>query len=93
MVINNHISENKCVSLIISPRLKHKVDKYVRYVSVVNVVLFTKTSIESNATHLLGQNITTKYLYKGLFTGCGSGNSFFAAIIKSVHTRTCGNGK
>ena len=30
--------------LIISPRLKQEIDKYVRYVNIVNVVLFTKTS-------------------------------------------------
>ena len=30
--------------LIISPRLKHKLDKYVRYVNIVNVVLLAKTS-------------------------------------------------
>ena len=34
--------------LIISPKLKHKIDKYVRYiyVNVVNIVLFAKTSKE-----------------------------------------------
>ena len=30
------------------PKLKHKVDKYVRYVNIVNVFLFMKTSIESS---------------------------------------------
>ena len=30
--------------LVISSRLKHKVDKYVRYVNIVNDVLITKTS-------------------------------------------------
>ena len=30
--------------LIISLRLKHKIDKYVRYVKIVNDVLFAKTS-------------------------------------------------
>ena len=31
--------------LVISPGLKKKVDKYVRYVNFVNVVLFAKKSI------------------------------------------------
>ena len=31
--------------LINSSRLKHKVDKYVGYVNIVNVVLFAETSI------------------------------------------------
>ena len=31
--------------LIISPRLKHKIDKYVRFVNIVNVVLLANTSI------------------------------------------------
>ena len=31
--------------LLISPKLKHKVDKYVKQVSIVNAVLFVKTSI------------------------------------------------
>ena len=40
MLINNHISENKCVS--------HTTEnlsqiRYVRYVKIVSVVLFTKT--------------------------------------------------
>ena len=30
--------------MIISLRLKHKIDKYTRYVNIVNVVLFAKTS-------------------------------------------------
>ena len=31
--------------LIISPRLNHNINKYVRYVNIVNVVLFAETSI------------------------------------------------
>ena len=34
-------------SQIISPKLKRKVDRYVRFVNIVNVVLFAKTSIKS----------------------------------------------
>ena len=47
ILINNYILENQCVhtQLIISLRLKHKVGKYVRYVNIVNVLLFAKTSI------------------------------------------------
>ena len=30
--------------VIISPRCKHKVDKYVRFPNIVNAVLFAKTS-------------------------------------------------
>ena len=41
--------------LIICPRLKHKVDKYVRYVNFVNVVLFAKTSIGLNWKISLGK--------------------------------------
>ena len=47
ILINNYILENECVhtQLIISLRLKHKVDKYVRYVNIVNALLFAKISI------------------------------------------------
>ena len=33
--------------LIFFPKLKHKVDIYVRSVSIINVVLFTKNSYQS----------------------------------------------
>ena len=41
--------------LIISPEMKHKIDKYVRYVNIVNVVLFTKISIV---------DVTVGFLYR-----------------------------
>ena len=40
------INTDNLSQIEISPRLKHKVDKYVGYVNIVNVVLFTKTSIK-----------------------------------------------
>ena len=43
MLIDNYIVPQ--IQLIISSRLKHKIDKYVRYVNIVNVVLFANTSI------------------------------------------------
>ena len=48
--------------VIISPRLKHKVDKYVRYVNIVIAVLFTKTSIVCSCGFPCGTKNTRFYL-------------------------------
>ena len=55
MLINNWKTSVFYIQLIISLRMKHKVDKYVRYVNIVNanVVLFAKTLIGLQEHHLM----------------------------------------
>ena len=57
MLINNHILEKNVshTQLIISPRLKHKIDKYVRYVNSVSVMLFSKSSSDWLAPNSIRQ--------------------------------------
>ena len=46
IILNDNIIKLKNIltQLIMSSRLKYKVDKFVRYVNNVNIVIFTKTS-------------------------------------------------
>ena len=46
ILINNYTYESYVYpeQLTMYPKMKHKVDKYVRYVNIVNVVLFTKNT-------------------------------------------------
>ena len=47
--------------LIISPKLKHKVDRYDNYVNIVNAVLFIQTWIEAwnSLLTLVGTKVET----------------------------------
>ena len=48
--------------LITPLKLKHKIDRYVRYVNIVNVVLFTKNRIVSVTNNIVKKSMNNSEL-------------------------------
>ena len=56
--------------LVISPKLKHNFDRYIRFVNIVNDVLFAETLIELGLANILGKPLQLYMLLKYIMETC-----------------------